>query len=188
MWTDPAEVFAAVADRLRAGVASAGHPFHWPAVATTGDGGRPQSRIVVLRAFDPDRRTVEFHTDGRSPKVRHLAADPRLCLLFHDPAGRVQVKLTATAALHAGDADAKAAWDRLNPGSRAAYAAAHPPGTVLPADADTRYPPADEAAFGQFVLVVCHISEIEYLELRPDGHRRARLSWRTDWVADRLAP
>ena len=187
---DPAGAFARAADWLQAGAQSPTHSFHWPTLATTGADGQPEARVLVLRRFDPAGRAAEVHTDARSPKVAQLAADPRACLLFHDPDARVQVKLPVTVAMHRGDAAARAAWEALTDRTRGTYATPWPSGTVVPPGADTATPAvgADHPAFADFVLLRCHFAGLEVLELRPDGNRRGRLTWADGWKLERLAP
>ena len=43
--------------------------------------------------FDPVERSVRFYTDCRSPKVRHMAGEPRVALLFYDPVARLRKRI-----------------------------------------------------------------------------------------------
>jgi hypothetical protein len=190
--SNASRTWAKVAAWLTAGVSSPRHPFHWPSVATVGADGFPESRVVVLRQFDPAEREVVFHTDERSPKVADLRRDPRCGFLLYDPDQRVQVRLRTTVALHHADESARREFDALPPHTRASYAALTPPGAEMPPDAPFDYPPrppVDEVmAFENFVAVVCLIRDVDVLELHEHGHRRAKLWWDDEVRMKRVAP
>ena len=189
---DAVVAFDKIAGWFARGVHDPLHPFRTITVATTGLGGHPEARTVVLRAFDPLARVAWFHTDVRSPKMRQLAADARLTLLAYDPDAKVQARLPAVATIHVNNEVARDHWTRLHAGSRATYTTAFGGGEELPADApvepDTPVA-ADDPAFAHFAAVACRFDTLEVLELKPDGHRRARLTWAgTGWTMVRLAP
>ncbi len=50
-------------------------------LATVGEGGRPSTRVVLVKSFDADG--VVFYTNYRSRKARELAANPYAALQFH---------------------------------------------------------------------------------------------------------
>ena len=88
--------------------AAAGEPDRTAmTVATTGEGGLPSARIVLLKAFDADGFVFYSHLDGR--KGRELQANPQAALLFHWPRVRngVQVRVEGAVAL-VTDAEADA--------------------------------------------------------------------------------
>ncbi|WP_448061452.1 pyridoxine/pyridoxamine 5'-phosphate oxidase [Cellulomonas hominis] len=117
---DPVEVFA---DWLLE-AAEAGVPEpHAMAVSTVGPDGVPSARVVLLT--DVVDGGWQFATDGRSTKVRDLAADPRVAASFYwQPLGR-QVRLSGTA--HVLDARACAAdFLSRSPSARAAALASRP--------------------------------------------------------------
>lgn len=192
-FADAAGTWARLAAWLNAGVGSPKHPFHWPAVSTVAADGTPESRVVVLRRFDPAARTVTFHTDVRSPKVEHLRHTPRCAFLFFDPDAHLQLRLRATAAVHHADAVARREFGDLLPHTRATYAGLGPPGEPLPPDAPFDYPPRppvdEESAFGHFAAVVCAVVDADAVELHENGHRRAKLWWEAGEVrARRVRP
>ena len=88
---------------LHDGVSSSNHPFRLLTVATIGVDDLPNARLVVLRNFVQSTRTLEFHTDVRSPKVAQLRRNPHVCLLFYDPVVRFQLRIAATAQLYNND-------------------------------------------------------------------------------------
>jgi pyridoxamine 5'-phosphate oxidase len=50
-------------------------------LATVGAGGRPSTRVVLIKGYDP--RGLVFYTNYSSRKARELAANPQAALQFH---------------------------------------------------------------------------------------------------------
>jgi pyridoxamine 5'-phosphate oxidase len=179
--TDAAGTWARLGRWLHAGATTPTHAFRWPVVSSVAADGGPDSRIVVLRRFDPAARLLVFHTDVRSAKVADLRRNPRCGFLFYEPDDRLQLRVRTAATLHHADEFARREFDAQSPFNRASYAGAGVPGANEPADAPFDYPPkppVDEAvAFGHFLAVACVIERIDALELQPSGHRRAVVEW-----------
>jgi hypothetical protein len=161
---------------LARGVADRRSPFHTPTLATLGTEGTPRARTLVLRGFEPALRVLRLHSDARSAKLAELAHQPRCCLHVYDAVAQIQVRLDATAAIHADDDRAEAAWAASRPFSRMCYAAPDAPGTPLAAP-----PPAPrdaEAGRANFAVIRLTFDRLEWLWLAAEGHRRARLTWK----------
>jgi hypothetical protein len=165
---------------LTRAVADRRSSLHTPTVATIGLDGRPRSRIVVLRGFDSRERTVRFHTDIRSEKVREMSSDPRIAVLFYDPVTKVQIRIEGQAQLHHGDAIAEKAWQNSQAMSRHCYATKPAPGSAIPDGSAFDVPKGRELTDdgkSNFVAVVIRFDRLEWLWLGSDGHRRALFSW-----------
>ena len=173
----PASLWQQCSDSLTAATASARHPFHLVTVATVAAASGPDQRTVVLRSFDPAAGTISFHTDIRSTKVGQLAACPQVSLHWYDPATRVQLRISATAAVHHQDDRAAKAWERSRTTSRACYTAPNGPGTTVETFPSAPSIPLDDDPSGlvHFAIVICRFSTIEILTLHADGHQRVRL-------------
>jgi pyridoxamine 5'-phosphate oxidase len=173
----PASLWQQCADSLTAATASARHPFHLITVATMVAASGPDQRTVVLRSFDPAAGTISFHTDIRSSKVAQLAACPQVSLHWYDPAARVQLRISATAAVHHQDDLAVKAWTRSRATSRACYTAVKGPGAAVDAFPTAPSIPLDDDPSGlvHFAIVICRFSTIEILTLHADGHQRVRV-------------
>ncbi len=74
---DPLTLFAAWLDAVHA--ARLPEPTAM-VLATVSEAGQPRARTVLLKDFGPDG--FVFYTNRTSAKGRHLAAEPRACLLF----------------------------------------------------------------------------------------------------------
>lgn len=158
-YNDLGAVFREAFTMIGRGVADRRHAFHTPVFVTNGVDGFPAARTVVLRGFDPQRRTLIFHTDGRSTKVTELAADPRVAIVFYDARRKIQLRIAGHATTHTDDDVSRAAWERLSASSRRGYLGA-PPGTPsreptsgLPADLEHREPTQREAEEGATNLI-----------------------------------
>ena len=82
------------------------HPsddWHWPVLASI-DARLPaapqaDARIVVLRGVDPQSQELEVHSDARAHKLAQLDHAPLACLVFHDRARELQLRVQAHALL-----------------------------------------------------------------------------------------
>jgi len=178
---DPIACYDMITASLKQAVASGRHGWHLLTVASIGVDGFPEARVVVLRGFDPIARRLAFHTDWRSPKVGELTKNPQLSLVSYDPGTRWQLRIRATASVHHLDEPARTAWQNAQPMSRIAYALPQSPSSELGDAAWAENPPIpdlmDEVAFANFCLIECEYDQLEVLELRKSGNRRARLEW-----------
>lgn len=179
------------------GVKDRNSAFHTPMLATHGEDGFPAARTVVLRSFDAPTRTLSVHTDRRSRKIADLAQDRRASIAFYDARSKVQIRVFGEASVHAGDAVAADAWQRVADFSRRCYLGA-PPGSAsdaptsgLPPDMEGRAPTLEESepGFHQFAVIRLPIQRLDWLYLAARGQRRAVIGWdengveQATWVA-----
>ncbi|MFM8608734.1 MAG: pyridoxamine 5'-phosphate oxidase family protein [Hyphomicrobiales bacterium] len=151
-------------------------PMHTPVVSTIALDGRPRARVVVLRAFDRERRHLRFHTDIRSDKFQELHADPRIALLFYDSEEKIQLRIEGRATLHKNDESANAAWASSQPMSKLCYAVEPGPGHHISARDDFSLPrdrAESETGRAHFAAVIVTIEDIDFLWLGAAGNRRA---------------
>jgi len=170
---------------LAHGALSAGHAYHTSALASSGDGS-PDVRTVVLREARFARRELVCHTDYRSPKVELIRKRPEVAWLFYDRASRVQLRLKGTVSICHDDDIARVHWEQSARHSRQLYRSARSPGSVSPGPGFT---PWIEGGFANFAVLVCTVSELDWLYLREGGHMRARFDWRGEsWQGAWLTP
>ncbi|MFK8029314.1 MAG: pyridoxamine 5'-phosphate oxidase family protein [Gammaproteobacteria bacterium] len=172
---------------LRNGIASNG-AFRFPVLATATTDA-VDARVLVLRRADEASQTLEFHTDVRSAKVGQLDGNKQAIWVFYDHTSKLQVRVRTTAEVGC-DELANARWLELNDHTKRAYAQLLAPGT--PVDELHNAAPCShvenvETGRPNFAVVVCTVSEIEWLLLSRAGHRRAlsKLSgteWSTSWI------
>jgi hypothetical protein len=169
---------------LAAGIADRDAPFRTLGLATVATDGTPDVRIVVLRGFDAAARRLSVHTDARSAKCRQLHTHPAVALLGWDPARRLQVRLHGRAAMHSGDAVARAAWDALTAVNRQLYRLRQAPGSPLPDPSPAHYAEGPEAlGFAAFVVLEVAFDRLETLRLTDQGQVRARFDFAADAVS-----
>ncbi len=134
----------------------------------------------MLRAVDPEHRTLRFHTDRRSSKSREIAAEPRVTLHIYDRERKTQLRIEGLTALHANDQAAVDAWRATRPFSRLCYRVEPAPGSELGDPRDIQvctnmHDPED--GWENFLAVSVRIDAMEWLYLSARGHRRARFQW-----------
>ena len=155
-------------------------PWALPTLVTVADDGSPRARVLALRAVDPLARRFVLHTDARSDKLRDVAADARVALLFFDRDAAVQARFDGTCEVHHADPVAAAAWRDVSGLRRAACAVEAEPGSPL----DAAQPYATLAAasgayagFTNFAVLTIDVDAIDWLWLGPQDMRRARFAW-----------
>ena len=77
------EIFEDIKKNLTRGVKDRKHAFHTPIISNVDAEGGIDSRVVVLRKFDPANLILNFHTDFRSPKAvsyTHLTLPTNACV------------------------------------------------------------------------------------------------------------
>jgi len=162
-----AAIEQAVWQELDASVRAAEHGWRVATLATLA-GGRADARSVVLREVEPAARRVIFYTDARSPKVRHLEADPEGTLVLWSRELGWQLRLAVTLEALSSGPEVAARWARLEATPAAQdYFAPQPPGSVI------ERPDAARGTRGHFALVVASVRALDWTEIHPEGHRRA---------------
>lgn len=165
-------------------------PMHTPVVASSAGDGRPDARVMVLRAADRATATLRFHTDARSPKCAVLDGRAVAVLAYH-PGEAVQLRLAGTARVVRQGPAVEAIWAASTPFARRCYLVEAAPGTPLaapasglPAWVEGRQPDAAELvpARANFAAVMIEIAEIDWLHLAQTGHRRAVFRAADGWA------
>ncbi len=168
--------------------------FRHAQLATVDPHGLPRVRTVILRCADAARREIGFHTDRRSAKVAETGSTAAVALVAYDRARSLQIRLLGQAEAHTGDARAAEAWEGLYTPLRTPYRLDRAPGEPLddPATGDPtpamREPADRDAGFDNFAFVAVRVDQLEWLQLRQAGHRRARFEWNGRWDGSWLAP
>lgn len=145
-------------------------PHEWRvAVLATVDDGLPDARSIVLREIDAPERRLIFYTDARSPKVRQIEATPQGTLMFWSPSLGWQLRMHVRLAVETSGLAVSSRWARLQTTAGADdYLAARAPGSPLDA------PLADLGTRSHFAMIEAMAETIDWLELHPEGHRRAQ--------------
>lgn len=147
------------------------HEWRRCVVATSGPDG-PEARTMMLRECDRETAELVIYTDARSPKLAQLTADPRAQIVCWSPTLNWQVRLRVEVAVEAEGLGVSARWARVRYSPAAQDYLSHvAPGAPLGAR-----PPAhaDAVAHHHFAVLTAQVRSIDWLELHPQGHLRAR--------------
>ncbi len=155
-------------DELQRAARDKGHSWRTPVLATR-DGDEADARTVVLREVDAERRQLVVYTDARSPKVAQLQAFPLATLVAWCPSLGWQLRLKVRSSLDTDGLALSSRWARLKLSPAAQdYLSPLPPGSPV----DVSPVPARDTR-GHFALIRAEVDAIDWLGLRPAGHRRA---------------
>lgn len=183
-------------DALVKGAQVKKNAFHYPSLGTSGAEGI-QQRTVILRKVDRDSRLLSVYSDYRTGKISDMMQNERVNWLFYNHKTKEQVRAGGIAFIHHMDNEARQEWDQIVPNERGDYLGQVSPGTVTREQfpnipAFLRNKKADyqntEYGFNNFCLINCEIDSLEYLQVRRDGHIRAKLlfrnnAWQGMWIA-----
>jgi pyridoxamine 5'-phosphate oxidase len=146
-------------------------PHEWRvAVLATLDGEHADARSLVLREVDAAERRLVFYTDARSPKVRQIEASPQGTLIFHSRELGWQLRMQVRLAVETTGLAVSSRWTKLQTSAGARdYLSVTAPGRPLDA------PLSELGVRGHFAMIEAMAETVDWLELHPDGHRRAVL-------------
>ena len=178
------EIFEDIKSNLTRGVKDRKHAFHNPVFCNVDQDGRVDSRVVVLRNFDPINMILNFHTDYRSPKVSNLKENNKSMFVFYDHKLKIQMRIKTTSIINYQNEIAKEMWDKTKLLSRKCYLTSKDPSslTSLPEDGIPEHligkePEFEESKKGykNFTVIENKINKIDWLYLEISGHRRLNL-------------
>lgn len=130
--------------------------------------------MVVLRAEDIESRELLVFTDPRTPKWQEMLEKPLAEVLFWNAGEKIQLRCQCSVTLHEGDELAARHQAQLPVHMAGDYAAEREPGTVIE-EAERGAELGEKWNFG---VVVLKVEEMDWLELRREGHRRAGFFWK----------
>ena len=165
------EIEAAVWGELATCVHDKQHAWRTPVLATT-DGELADGRIVVLREVAPEQKRLLVYTDRRSAKATQLGSHPLGTLVMWSPALGWQLRCRVALSLDTSGLAVTSRWAqiKLSPAAQD-YLSPLPPGTEI--DEATPALRFDPQSLGHFAVVDAQVQSIDWLELHPDGQRRA---------------
>ena len=163
-----------------------------PTLVTVAEDGAPRARVLALRGLDRQARRFIFHSDARSDKIRDVATEERVALLFFDRDDAIQARFDGVASVHHADPVAAAAWRDVSGLRRAACAVEAEPGSPLDAAipfAALAVTGEDSTAFENFAVVHVEVDAIDWVWLGPGDIRRARFGWtHGHWSSSWIVP
>ena len=171
IWSE-LERCVAARPRANAGETDADEPPHeWRvAVLATVDDGQADARSLVLREVDAAERRLVFYTDARSPKVRQIEQSPQGTLIFYSRKLGQQLRMQVRLNVETTGLAVSSRWARLQTSAGARdYLSVAAPGRPLDA------PLSELGVRGHFAMIEAMAETVDWVELHPDGHRRALL-------------
>lgn len=155
------------------------HEWRTPVLATVAQDGTPDARTVVLRQADAKQLQLKVFTDSRSPKVHALTLQPAATLVFWSKRLSWQLRISARIDIQTTGQQVDTAWARISQSAAAAdYLSLNAPGDELTA---AQANPGDAKPQHHLAILTATVQEIDWLELRGEGHRRASFgkdTWR----------
>lgn len=170
------------------------HPWRTPVLASL-DGDQVNQRTVVLRRVGQKERCLRFYSDFRSAKIRQKGEKLHFSWLFYNSSKQIQLRIKTEGAV-VDTEELEKIWQGLPVYARSTYAATLPPGTAITYPSDglpdgffNQSTPETDVFRKNFAAVDNFITEIEFLQLHREGHRRARWSWEeNEWKGTWLIP
>ena len=146
-------------------------PHEWRvAVLATVEDGQADARSLVLREVDAAERRLVFYTDARSPKVRQIEQSPQGTLIFYSRELGWQLRMQVRLAVETDGLAVSSRWAKLQTSAGARdYQSVTTPGRPLDA------PLSELGVRGHFAMIEAMAETVDWLELHPEGHRRAVL-------------
>jgi 3-hydroxyisobutyrate dehydrogenase len=193
MFETLADIQADIAQRISQAAKDRKSPMHVPVVVTSD----VDARVMVLRAYDAETRTLRFHTDARAPKVAAIAADPAMAVLFYDKQAKIQIRAKGIGRIETDSIAAQRAWEASENFARRCYLG-DGPGTAsdsatsgLPAEFEGVEPNDEQLipARENFAVLMIELREFDWFYLAHTGHIRAQFSvseggeWTSRWVS-----
>ena len=156
--------------------------FHTPVLSTFSD-SKINSRVIVLRGFDPEKRALRIHTDSRSRKIKDISENSEATLLGYDPGLKIQLKLHGSIDTNYQDKIADLAWRDSQKMSKVCYSISESPGKKIDDprnyDVDSENININEG-YKNFAVINFHFNSLEFLYLMSSGHRRSIHVWEAE--------
>ena len=164
------------------GVENSKSMFHTPVLSSFVE-KTISTRTVVLREFNPKKRTLRFHTDNRSGKIEELKENSISSVHGYDPDLKVQIRLKGKTSLHIDNEVSKKAWAESREMSKMCYSVKDSPGNKIssPEPFDLIKEEIDiELGYENFAVLHFSYDSLEFLFLKGAGHRRSLFDWSSD--------
>ena len=135
----------------------------------TVESGRAEARSITLREAYPAADRLVFFTDDRSRKLQQIQSHPQGTLLAWCPRLSWQIRLRVQLTREMDQHLAMSRWARLRLSPSAQdYLSSLAPGEPLSEIASE-----ERGSREHFAMVNAQVESMDWLELHPDGHRRA---------------
>ena len=164
---------------LKDGVKNRESIFHTPIISSFSH-QNISSRVMVLRAHNAIQRTMRFHSDFRSDKVKELLDDPRTSIIAYDPALKTQIRLVGKSKIHHNNKNSLKAWDESQAISKKCYSVKDGSSHKAKKPEIYDFHMKDiklEDGYANFCTIEFNYHSLEFLYLQRQGHRRCKFNW-----------
>ena len=135
----------------------------------TVESGRAEARSITLREAYPAADRLVFFTDDRSRKLQQIQSHPQGTLLAWCPRLSWQIRLRVQLTREMDQHLAMSRWARL----RLAPSAQDYLSSLAPGEPLSEIASEERGSREHFAMVNAQVESMDWLELHPDGHRRA---------------
>tara|TARA_A100001011_G_scaffold400489_1_gene515474 strand:+ start:811 stop:1395 length:585 start_codon:yes stop_codon:yes gene_type:complete len=181
-------------ENIKLGIQKAKHDYHSFVLSTSSSNG-PDSRTVILRAFDEDKPAIWFHSDKRSKKILHLKKNKKVSALFYDKSRKIQLRINGLAHIEDNIKNDKRIWEAMRPESKICYMGPYAPSqrinqfepNILEKSAHDLNEEDENLGLSQFCRIRIKIKKIDWLKLDYKGHQRLEFQFdkeiKAQWIA-----
>jgi general stress protein 26 len=149
------------------------HAWRTPVLATTAENGLVNARTVVLREVDASLGRLVIFTDQRSPKVSEISSQQAALFVFWSSRLIWQLRVRVNMSVSTSGAEVEALWQRVSQSASANdYMGRAAPGAAWREPVTPHEVPAQNT---YFAVLSAQVTEMDWLELGREGHRRARI-------------
>ena len=138
--------------------------FRNPVLAST-DGQNIFQRIVVMREFNFEKKSIVIFTDSKSQKVGQVLNHPKCNLLFWDPRKKLQISVQSKSHIKKKNSHY---WSKINDRQQKDYTVNPPPKSEIKAHDDYEF--SDQ---NRFTVIDLTFESMDVLQLSDQGHIRA---------------
>tara|TARA_A100000164_G_scaffold11900_1_gene10021 strand:- start:765 stop:1349 length:585 start_codon:yes stop_codon:yes gene_type:complete len=191
---EPFQILKSEWENIKLGIQKAKHDYHSFVLSTSSSNG-PDSRTVILRAFDEDKPAIWFHSDKRSKKILHLKKNKKVSALFYDKSRKIQLRINGLAHIEDNIKNDKRIWEAMRPESKICYMGPYAPSqrinqfepNILEKSAHDLNEEDENLGLSQFCRIRIKIKKIDWLKLDYKGHQRLEFQFdkeiKAQWIA-----
>ena len=191
---EPFQILKSEWENIKLGIQKAKHDYHSFVLSTSSSNG-PDSRTVILRAFDEDKPAIWFHSDKRSKKILHLKKNKKVSALFYDKSRKIQLRINGLAHIEDNIKSNKRIWEAMRPESKICYMGPYAPSqrinqfepNILEKSAHDLNEEDENLGLSQFCRIRIKIKKIDWLKLDYKGHQRLEFQFdkeiKAQWIA-----
>ena len=178
-YDNKAKIMQKAYELMRDGIKNRSSMFHTLTMSTMHKNDI-YSRVMVLRDFNASRRSLRFHSDYRSEKVKAIKENATCSVIGYDPADKTQIRMVGKAKINHKNKKSQKAWEESQSISKKCYSVKDGSSNVInkPELYDFHLKDIDlEEGYENFSTITFTFTSLEFLYLQRSGHRRCKFEW-----------